>query len=473
MKNKVFYIICILHSVCIPLFSTDYTVFKLLSGYIENDITLQKLTSSVKYSQLQSDISDISDGWSFTLETGTVSVITGENSKVTLTPSASLSLPNANNFTVNLETSLTYSDSKVSVQDSSLSFNTDIISSTSLVHKITKLKNERNILEAKRNLQNGFVESEKNFYSGLNSLYSKAVSLITSQLTLYEDQISLEELKASGYSESSSKYRTAKLTVLSDQYQVQEYQHELERQTKIFADKCGIDYQGDEVMTFLPSDIPSVKAINITDFNRECYTSIESARWTHYINTLSRQSSSIIGLNLTTGYTKDNSTTDTDTLDAGSTFSVNSTGLILQGGISVPVFTDSFSPVYTFGISFDPNELRTIPLNRKVNRIESDQEELDIKDAMSDYETSVIEKTTSLSDLMWQKESDNEYYTMYKQMEEDYKKYFDLGIISESEYKQSQANRQKYEIEIIINKIDFLIYNAETKLLFTRDEEIL
>ena len=61
---------------------------------------------------------------------------------------------------------------------------------------------------------------------------------------------------------------------------------------------------------------------------------------------------------------------------------------------------------------------------------------------------------------------------MYTSLAKDTALYFERGIISESEYKSAQVNKENYRIQILINNLDLIIYNDETRLLFTRDEEL-
>ena len=46
-------------------------------------------------------------------------------------------------------------------------------------------------------------------------------------------------------------------------------------------------------------------------------------------------------------------------------------------------------------------------------------------------------------------------------------------MISESEYKTAEVNKENYRIQCLLDQIDLIIYNNNTKLKFTRDEEII
>ena len=100
------------------------------------------------------------------------------------------------------------------------------------------------------------------------------------------------------------------------------------------------------------------------------------------------------------------------------------------------------------------------------------QEDIAIKEAEQNYLTSVISQKSELTDLLWEKSENLESFDMYTQLEKDMATYFAKGLISESEYKSAQVNRGNYRIQLLINNLDLIIYNNETKMLFTRDEEL-
>ena len=61
---------------------------------------------------------------------------------------------------------------------------------------------------------------------------------------------------------------------------------------------------------------------------------------------------------------------------------------------------------------------------------------------------------------------------MYTKLEEDTKTYFDRGLITESEYNSAKVNKENYQVQCLIDDIEMIIYNNDTKLLFTRDSEL-
>ena len=343
--------------------------------------------------------------------------------------------------------------------------------------KIALLESERELLEAQRSLQDGFLSAETEFYKSLKTLYEIAASIVQEEKNLYEDKLLFEETKAKGYSPTSTKYRLAQSEVLNDEHKVEIYKRKLERETRIFASKCGIEFYQDKAENFLPSEIPEVTAIDVHEFKKENYKEIQNAEWEKYINTLKRKADKSVSLSANAGFVLDKRSGNSsnysyaDSLTAGIDYTWNSTGLVFSADAFFPI--ENFSnPSCELGISFAPNQFlieRNSTLQEKQDEV---QEDIAIKEAEQNYLTNVISQKSELTDLLWEKSENLESFDMYTQLEKDMATYFAKGLISESEYKSAQVNRENYRIQLLINNLDLIIYNNETKMLFTRDEEL-
>ena len=102
-----------------------------------------------------------------------------------------------------------------------------------------------------------------------------------------------------------------------------------------------------------------------------------------------------------------------------------------------------------------------------------EQEMIAIQSAEEDYETNVVDKQTELESILWSKKTNSETFALWEELENDEKKWFDAGIVKESEYLNAFANKELYRLKMLINNIELIIYNASTKLLFCRDYEFL
>lgn len=450
----------------------DESLTTLLAGYFRNNLTLQNLAAEVEKQILSDKSEKISNGFSINLSSGTVVYKTGAQNTLTFSPSASLEIPQLNGLTLSASSDIDLFSTEKQISDTSLSLGIDIYSSTRELKQISLLKSQRAVLEAQRNLQNGFLTVEKEFYSSLKSLYKTAISIVQAEEDLYEDKIDFEEIKAKGYNTSSVKYRSAQMKVLSDEHTVETAKRELEREVKIFASKCGVKYDATDALEFLPKEIPETTAVNILDLSKENFSEIESAVWTHKINSLTRKAEKSVSVKGSAGYTFDNENTGSDTIDAGTSFTLMDTGLSVNAGVSLPVAAENATPAYTFGFSIDPNAFRQHSITSKVNKLSEEQENISIRSAENEYDTSVVTQQSSLEDILWSTETNSESYKMYTELEKDMAAYFERGIITESEYLSAKANKENYRLQCLIDTLNLIIYNDETQLLFCRDSEL-
>ena len=478
--------------------SAQDRVSTLLAGYLANDVTFQKATINEQLAYLSDSSARINNGASFSISSGTVTVYANsKGTNVEMKPNATLSLPAANDTTVtasvpvtfqnggtSTNTTTTVSSNEVSVKNASVSLSTGIITGVSLTKKINILEAERKYLEARRNAQDAAVTAEKNFYTALKKLYNYGVTVLSKRSSLYDDTLDLKKLVAQGYNKTSSAYLKADLKVRSDQRAVTEAERLLERETAIFATKCGLEYTKtsdnayDSAMAFLPFSIPEVEVLDPESFPAEAYSASETAEWNKYIAQLKRDANKNLTLKGNLGYTFNNSYSSSDTVDAG--LSLDWRGVTATAGVSVPtgntVFNSSSSnsgtidPVYKFSLAWVPNTWRLSKITDQQNQLNQMLEEVNIKSAKNEYETDIESKLTAISDLAWSKQSYQEEYAMYEKLEKDMATWYKQGIVTENDYLDAKDNATKAQINLLINAIDVILFNDETRLLFHTDE---
>lgn len=444
----------------------------LLAGYFKNNLDLLTLSADLKNAILNDKSTEISNGFSIQLASGTISIYHKDTTEISFAPNASINIPQANNLTASVSSSIKLIDGTKDKATTKLSLSTDLISGNKAKRSITLEESKRAILVAQRNLQNGFVNAETEFYENLKNLYKIGMNITSAQKDLYEDNLDFEQIQTQGYSTGSTKYRLAKMEVLSSQRKVDLYQHELERETRIFAGKCGYTVPA-KAADFLPAIIPQVEALNIKDFPKENFTKTENAVWNAYINQKKRDAEYDFSLSANAGYTFDNEikTNDfKDTVDIGTSFTWLKTGLTANAGVSFP--TDSFEPKYIFGFTIVPNQFRLNKISKEQRAVAENKEKIQITSSKADYVTAVISQRSTLSDLKWNKEKNKEIFDMYDDLEKDSAVNLKKGYITESEYNSVKANKENYRIQCLIDDIELILYNNKTKLYFTRDEEL-
>lgn len=451
---------------------------ELFYSYLKNDSNLKDLTIEAEKAQLALQSSKIEEGFDITLSTGSVTIQTlGDKSTLTVkSAGVSASLPQASNLTLsassgasitNWDFANSTSDSN-SLSDTKLNLSVDLVSSSSLSRKITLLTAQRKLTQAKRNLQKQALQSETDFYTQLKALLTSTSEIITAQTQLYTDTIDFESIKAKGYSTASSTYKLAQMKVMSDQHDIDSKIRSLIHDYLLFYKKCGYEITLDQDTDFydlIPSDLPQVQALSIEDFETDKYTEIEEALWTYEINSLSRSASKSFTLSANGGYTFNNSTTSSNTIDTGLTSTIG--GLNLTAGVSIPV--QGGNPAYTFSASLSPSTFFQNSITKKTNDLTEEQELLAIENARTNFETVKVDKEQELQDLEWNKQSYNESYTMYQDLANQLETHYKAGLIKESEYLSALSNAKNYKVKLISNLIDFIIYNNELQSLFVAD----
>lgn len=447
---------------------------ELFYSYLKNDSDLKNLTIEAEKAQLALESTQIDNGFDISLSTGSVTIQTSGDTSTLSVKSAgiSASIPQASNLTISATSeaeisNFDFTDSSI-FSDTKLNMSIDLISSSSLNRKISLMTAQRNLTQAKRNLQKEALQTETDFYTELKALLTSTSEIISAQTQLYTDTIDFESIKAKGYSTSSSTYQLAKMQVLSDQHDIESKTRSLIHDYIVFYKECGYEISLDQDTDFyelIPSDLPQVEALDIEDFEADKYTEIEEALWTYQINSLSRTADKNFTLSANGGYTFNNSTTSSNTIDAGLSSTIG--GLNLSAGVSLPV--NGENPAYTFSAGISPSTFFQNSITKKTNDLTQEQEILAIELARQEFETLKVDKVQELEELEWNKETCQESYTMYEELASQLETYYKAGIIKESEYLSALSNAKNYKVKILSNSIDFIIYNNELQSLFVAD----
>ena len=478
----------------------------LLAGYLKNDLELQKCVLTAQAKQIALNSSKIQNGINVELSTGQMQIqSSADKTKIYVKPQATVSLPKANGLELTASVPVTVEDGQKSVSNGSVGLSAEIIGSSRDKAKLSEIQAERALTVAERAVRDRALTAEKEFYEELKTLYNYAIKISTLKNDLYDDQLDLKVLETQGYSKTSAKYRQAYLQVQSDERDIMEQQRIFERQTAVFAKKCGFEYsrgnsyggktgeanQDGEIaytssMEFLPSSIPEVSEVNIFDFDSQTYSKIESATWDKYIGNLQRKSESDSYLKAGVGYiinndflADDDTSSKSDSVEG--TLSWNWGGLTASAGVGLPTgssivgdnSTDTtgktFNPYYTLSFAINPGEFLVSKNDKEQDKIDSKIEDIALKSAQDDWETEILERTNEFHDLKWAQNSYAEEYKLYTQLESDMKQWLSQGSVTESDYLDALNNKEKARLNIMINSIEQIIYNNEVKLLFTAD----
>ena len=444
---------------------------ELLAAYLERDRELQSVAIDYEKAQLSYQSSQIDNGFDITLSTGKmIFKKNADGASFTVKPSVRASLPQTANMGINLSGDVSIYEGGSSANDITLGVSVDIISSSTVKREITLLKAERSVLEAKRKVESTAISKEKAFYESLNSLISQISKIIVKEQDLYSNKINFEKIKAQGYTKSSSSYRRAELTVLDDEHEIEKLIHTLKNDYRIFYIKCGKRLElPDEIdfMSLIPADIPQVDAEDIHSFNPNAYTQTESALWTNKINSMTREADKDFSLAATGGITLNNSTTNSHSINLG--LSTAFGGITVTPSVSMPINGDSFIPAVSLEASISPNTFKKNSITKKTYELEEKQEKMNIRNARISFGDKVTALELELSNILWERTTNEENLSMYKKLETDMAEWYKQGIVTESEYFSAKVNRQKATVSQISNLIEMILFNDEVNALFVND----
>ena len=65
-----------------------------------------------------------------------------------------------------------------------------------------------------------------------------------------------------------------------------------------------------------------------------------------------------------------------------------------------------------------------------------------------------------------------EEYETYTQLESDMAKWLRQGVVTENDYLDAKNDKERARINILVNTIDFAVFNDEVKLLFSEDGSV-
>jgi hypothetical protein len=476
---------------------SDKTLTDLLTGYLQNDLELQKLTANAKSASLLLEQTNIENGISLNLSTGSMILTpSSDGTSFTLSPALSASVAKWNNTTLSLSTDLTVSNTEENqngLENLSLTLSTQIIGTARKQSQLENLKAKRQLILAKRNVENRALSAEKEFYTDLKELLNEAANVLANEQDLYEEEVEFKKIQAQGYAKTSSSYRTQALKVRTANRTLEESKRNFVYLQNVLATKCGkeltrytdkpkdaeeakerFETSLNEAWAFLPSSIPYVEAVELRDYKKENYTKIESATYDIELGKLTRDAQGDFSLDANAGYTFKNTqglsstSQGRDTIDAGASLSWK--GLSLNAGVSFPFSSENNIPFYKMSLGFSPSQIRLSQIQSEQNALDEQIEQIALKDAEEDFRTQMVSQRTTLSNLNWAKMSDAEELELYTQLEKDNENWFKQGIINESDYKASQVNKKKAEITCLVNAVEFIIYNDTIKLLFVNEE---
>lgn len=435
------------------------TYDELLQNYCNQDIQFEELAISYQQAELSHRKTQIDNGVEFSASTGSIKIEFADNQvNTSLSPSISVKIPSLSNTEAKISVPISIEED-VSMQNAGISLSTEIISSSKANRELTLEKSLRSVEEAQRKLTARIVALEKAFLNELKNLYSLGLDVYEAEEDLLTKQISFEGIKLQGYSTTSPKYRSSQLSVKSAEYDLEKAKRKYSNSLEKFLAACGATE-----LDIYSLEIPETELLKITDFPKNKFSAIENVVWSNYLNSTSRNNKKdfTLSANTSANFSLMNETMSS-TIGAGLTAAFK--GISGNMNFSFPT-NDKSNPSVSFSLSWNPNQSKLASISGETSTLQEQQEVLSLKKAEESYIDTVNEYETNRENLLWQYEKNLEEETMYKELAEDTKYWYNEGIVSESEYRQANSNYAKAILSVTSSKIDQLIYNLDLKSLF-------
>lgn len=431
--------------------------------YLESNLNIQELLIKKNQAALDLALTKINNGFSFSISSGNSMLFSETGTEFSFSPVAELNFPQLNNTSISTTFPATLSSEQSGISEidgAGISFSTDVFSNSGLLRQINLQKANRAFANAQLNYENGVKEVEKLFLTDLQELVNARLSLISLEDDLITEQTDFEKIKASGYDTHSVTYKKAEIALRTSELDYEDKSRAYKRLVAVFSSSCGIEF------TDINIEIPDVDLISITTYVKENFSELESANYTHTINSLSRKANeqtTTVSVNGGYKYTDTATKDDTHSINGGVSYSNN--GVTIGAGIDVPVNNDK-KPSVTLSLGWVPQKAKTAQISKEQNKLEAELELLDIQKAEETYESTVIDKEAKLVDLDWQLEKNLQEESLYKDLLTDTEKWYSQGIISSTEYRETLMNYKKSITQLLLTRIDRLLYNLELQSLF-------
>jgi hypothetical protein len=442
----------------------------LLEGFLGRDSQRIKLEMEKERAVLELEKYARETGAAFSLATGDgVLSFSPSGTSLSAAPGVELSLPGLRNTSFTLSAPFRSGADGRFGADAGLK--TDLISGRQEAYRAGLAERERALAKARRNLENRRLAADMEFCQQIQQILGHQNKTLQAQGEVVLARYDLEAKRAGGYGSASVIWRTAELKLRTRERELREAERILAIALQDFADDCGAE------RAEAPLNIPDEPLIPIGSFDPAAYAEWENALWTYEINTLSRASQDRpFALDGSAGYSWQSAPGGPDTGGVSAAGSSIKAGLGFSGGgfsVAAGVSVSPENPEYTsltFRFQWKPGGARIFGLERRLRALAAQGEREAIADAEKKYRDLIVEYERRLGDLEWQKETYREEEELYRVNEEEQKRWFEQGIIRETDYLNAQTEHLLAANRVFSARIDRRLYNLELRALFVSPE---
>lgn len=392
-----------------------------------------------------------------------------DKSGFSVQPSISAGMPLYNNLGLKLSAPYSYKMGKSS-QDFSLGLSGDIYSQARKRKKQEIETSLEALKEAEKKVKSVKELAEKKLLTDIQKILSEYSALLAKRLSGIQADINYKQILAEGYSETSSKLRTARLNLISSERTEKETEFSFEVSARLFFESCGLDIpkkDEDEFFIRLAKSLPKQKLISMGNLKAENYKPLLKAE-NDYKKLLEKNKMDLspFSASASLGY----SYTMNQNKNISSGLQLVFPGVRLDTGLSLSLDSASV-PAMQVSFSINPLAIYDYYLNKKNVSLKEAGEKIKLGNTRNNFAKEFNTFKLKWEQLEWQQIRYAEELDIYKENAEEHAKWFQRGLINALENKQASLQYITALLGSADSNIAVHIFNAELKEAFDIEEK--
>ena len=392
-----------------------------------------------------------------------------DKSGFSVQPSVSAGMPLYNNLGLKMSAPYSYKMGKSS-QDFSLGLSGDIYSQARKRKKQEIETSLEALKEAEKKVKSVKELAEKKLLTDIQKILSEYSALLSKRLSGIQADINYKQILAEGYSETSSKLRTARLNLISSERTEKETEFSFEVSARLFFESCGLDIpkkDEDEFFIRLAKSLPKQKLISMENLKAENYKPLLKAE-NDYQKLIEKNKMDLspFSASASLGY----SYTMNQNKNISSGLQLMFPGVRLDTGLSLSLDSASV-PAMQVSFSINPLAIYDYYLNKKNVSLKEAGEKIKLGNTRNNFAKEFNTFKLKWEQLEWQQIRYAEELDIYKENAEEHAKWFQRGLINALENKQASLQYITALLGSADSNIAVHIFNAELKEAFDIEEK--
>ena len=392
-----------------------------------------------------------------------------DKSGFSVQPSVSAGMPLYNNLGLKLSAPYSYKMGKSS-QDFSLGLSGDIYSQARKRKKQEIETSLEALKEAENKVRRVKELAEKKLLTDIQKILNEYSALLSKRLSGIQADINYKQILAEGYSETSSKLRTARRNLISSERTEKETEFSFEVSARLFFESCGLDIpkkDEDDFFIRLAKSLPKQKLISMENLRAENYKPLLKAE-NDYKKLLEKNKMDLspFSASASLGY----SYTMNQNKNISSGLQLMFPGVRLDTGLSLSLDSASV-PAMQVSFSINPLAIYDYYLNKKNVSLKEAGEKIKLGNTRNNFAKEFNTFKLKWEQLEWQQIRYAEELDIYKENAEEHAKWFQRGLINALENKQASLQYITALLGLADSNIAVHIFNAELKEAFDIEEK--